>query len=229
MSGRVGYRPHSIHKLVIFLDKLKSYIEQMIFQTDDARIQDLLYEQKPYKKRSINLFVLVLFIATISVYATLSLLFMTFTLLLFIYWIVQVEFLSMRKEYKNPKVRHILYFNQAQKLIHKGKYNVALSLYQKYTMKHEDNDNMILYMIVLFQLDNTALLISEYEQAKIDSEIVKDLYKYSLFVEKEFSKLQKLIKQTELDVIYQAKINNKKIDIKKIIDIDLIDVAKHLN
>ena len=133
------------------------------------------------------------FIVAIPIYATLNLLLMAVVILLFIYWIVQVQVLSVQRQLKHPSTRSSLYFNRVQKMLQRRQYKEALSVYQKYTMRHEDEDNVQLYVITLFLNRLWAEFITEYQKDNSKNQDIVMLYKYCLLQTHQFNVLQTML------------------------------------
>jgi Ca2+/Na+ antiporter len=194
------------------------FITEKLYNTDNEDIISLLTQKKDVKKRSINIVIFFIFVVLIGIYSTLNLLMMFFTLLLFLYWIAQVEFLSYKRQFKDKETRSDLYYNKAQMLLRRGKSKECLSMYQKYQMKSESIENMKLYFIALF-MEKKFQTITEIFDDKIhvENEFIT-MYKHALHIEGKHQKLMPLLDERNIvDLIYLIEI--KKEDNKKYIDL----------
>lgn len=194
-------------------DRIYLYLIDRMLYCDNSEIQDILHKRLLYKKRRLNIFILFVFIVAIGVYSIFSLVLMAFALLLFFYWIIQIEYLSKRRQYNDSNVRHILYRNEIQGLIEKGKFKQAMSLFSRYTMKHENEDIMKLYLIVLFLNEKYEDFIIEFDKSEMDNDYFLDFYKYSLFILKKENLLLSIIDINKpTDNYYYCVFKNLEID-----------------
>lgn len=223
--GRLPPHWHSHHGDT--MDKLYNYIIEAIWSSNNEDTKRLLEEPKPSKKRTINVFIFVFFIVAIAFYATLNLLMMSVVVLLFVYWILQVSVLSVRRLKSNKDTRSALYFNQAQQLLQRRKFTDALHVYLQYTMRDEDPDNVKLYLITLFHNQKWDDLIITMKHHKIKNEDIQMIYKFSLYQSKQFDILQPLLEQTDLDYILQQAIADNKVDPEHITNPKLRHLVNH--
>jgi len=208
------------------MERLYHFIVQQLWTSTDVETTQLLFTKKPYKKRTINLFIFVFFIVAIPIYATLNLLLMAVVILLFIYWIVQVQVLSVQRQLKHPSTRSSLYFNRVQKMLQRRQYKEALSVYQKYTMRHEDEDNVQLYVITLFLNRLWAEFITEYQKDNSKNQDIVMLYKYCLLQTHQFNVLQTMLDDSELDYIMLQWMLEQEVDLEQVHDNQLKQIIQ---
>lgn len=208
------------------MERLYHFIVQQLWNSSNVETTQLLFTKKPYKKRTINLFIFVFFIVAIPFYATLNLLLMAVVVLLFVYWIVQVQVLSVQRQLKHPSTRTSLYFNRVQKMLQRRQFKEALSVYQKYTMRHEDKDNVQLYIITLFMNRLWTECITEYQKDKFNNQDIETLYKYCLLQTHQYNVLQMMLDDSELDYIMLQWMLEQEVDLEQIQDNQLKQIIQ---
>jgi hypothetical protein len=210
------------------MDRLYNYILTILWTSEEEETKQLLTEQKPTKKRTINVFIFVFFIVTITFYATINLLMMSAVILLFVYWILQVQVLSVRRLKMNKETRAPLYFNQVQQLLQRRKAEDALNVYLQYTMRDEDLDNIKLYLITLFHNRKWDDIIQTMQRHNVENKDIQTMYKFSLLQSNQFDILQPLLENTDLDYIMLQLSQGDKLDIDKIEDLELRHLAERI-
>lgn len=119
-------------------------------------LSELIHRKRPTRNKFGSLFTLLLFIGVFIFYYQINLLMAFFVLLLFIYWYLRSDINLIQKRYSRKNQR-IKCFNDAQMLLHKGKYQEALSVLQEYQGIYQDEEALKLYAFVLF-------ILGEYEK-----------------------------------------------------------------
>ena len=210
------------------MDRLYNYILTILWTSEEEETKRLLTEQKPTNKRTINVFIFVFFIVTITFYATINLLMMSAVILLFVYWILQVQVFSVHRLKMNRETRAPLYFNQVQRLLQRHKVQDALEVYLQYTMRDEDSDNIKLYLITLFHNRKWDDIIHTMQRHNVENKDIQTMYKFSLLQSNQFDILQPLLENTDLDYIMLQSSRGDRVDPNKINDPELGRLAQRL-